>query len=138
MATHAQIKATKTVTGETIATTLENDCLRLVVLHDSVNDGLEDRVVCGVIDAIPKGKVDGIVLAVSNTNIAELAGAREVFAILMERHCHDTIGRVEGLFHAIAVVDIDVDVKNALLEAQKLENGKYNICKSMSIKPVPK
>jgi hypothetical protein len=135
VATHAQIEATKTVAGETITTTLENDCLWLVILHDGLDDRLEDRVVCGVIDAIAQGEVDGIVLAVANADIAELAGAREVFAILMERHCHDTIGRVEGLLDAIAVVDIDVDVKNALLEAQKLENGKYDVCKSALIKP---
>jgi hypothetical protein len=67
-------------------------------------------------------------LALADTDIAELTGTREVFAVLVERNRHDTISRVEGLFDAIAVVNINIDIKNTLLETQQLKNSENNIC----------
>ena len=120
MATHAQVKAAKTITGQTVTTALEDNSLRLEVLHDSANDGLEDGAVGGVVNPIAEGEVDGIVLAGTDTNVAQLAGTGEVLAVLVEGYGHDAIRRVKGFFDTIAVVHIDVNVKNALLETQEL------------------
>ena len=38
---------------------------------------------------------------------------REIFAVFVERHSHDTIGAIKRLFHPIAVVDVDVNVQDA-------------------------
>jgi hypothetical protein len=68
-------------------------------------------------------------LALADTDIAELTGTREVLAVLVERNRHDTISRVEGLFDAIAVVNINIDIKNTLLETQQLKDSENNICR---------
>ena len=51
----------------------------------------------------------------------------EVFAKLVEGACHDTIGGVEGLFDAVAMVAIDVDVEYAGDGAEHLEDGQDNV-----------
>jgi hypothetical protein len=57
------------------------------------------------------------VFALPYTDITKLTGAGEVLAVLVERNSHDAIGRVEGLFDTIAVVNINIDIKDSLLEA---------------------
>jgi hypothetical protein len=44
----------------------------------------------------------------------DVAGAGKILAVLVEGHCHHTVGAVEGLLHAVAVVDVNVDVQHAL------------------------
>lgn len=128
MASHAQVEAAQAVARKAVTAALEDHCLGLVVGHDGLNDRLKDGLVRGVVDAIAQGEVDGVVLAVANANVAQLASAGEVFAILVERDGHDAIGRVESLLDAVAVVDVDVDVEDALLETQELEDGEHNVC----------
>ena len=127
MSSHAQIEAAKSVTRQAVTTTLEDDCLRLIVLHDSRDDRLEDGLVRGVGDTVAERKVDGIVLACADTNVAQLTSTWEVLAVFVEGDGHDTVGCVEGLLNAISVVDINVDVQNALLESEELNDGKNNI-----------
>lgn len=128
MSTHTQVEAAQTITGETVTTALQDHCLRAVPLHNTLNDRLKDALVRGVIDTIAKREVDCIMLALADTDVAELTGTREVLAILVERNRHDTISRVEGLFDAIAVVNINIDIKNTLLETQQLKDSENNIC----------
>jgi hypothetical protein len=40
---------------------------------------------------------------------------------------HDTIGGVESLFDAIAMMDIDVDVKYSLMISQEFEDAQYDV-----------
>jgi hypothetical protein len=40
---------------------------------------------------------------------------------------HDAVGRVESLFDTITVVDINVDVENARLESEELDNAQNNV-----------
>ena len=42
-----------------------------------------------------------------------VAGAGEEVAEFVEGDGHDAVGRVEGFFHAVAVMDVDVDVQHA-------------------------
>lgn len=128
MAAHAQIEAAKTITRQTVTTALEDNSLRLEVFHDGADDGLEDGAVGIVVDSIAKGEVDGIILARSDTNVAQLAGTGEVLAVLVEGYGHDAIGCVESFFDTIAVVNIDINVENALLEPQELEDSQDDIC----------
>ena len=123
MATHAQVEAAKTITRQTVTTALEDNSLGLEVLHDSADDRLEDGAVGVVVDTVAEREVNGIVLARSDTNVAQLAGTGEVLAVLVEGYGHDAIGRVKGFLHTITVVNIDIDVENALLESQELEDS---------------
>jgi len=45
----------------------------------------------------------------------------------VEREGHDAVGEVEGLFDAVAVVDIDVDVQHAVVHLQQLEDRQHDV-----------
>lgn len=130
MTSHAEIEASETITRQAITTALKNDSLWLVVVHDSLNDWLEDGLVGGVIDAITKREIDGVVLALTNTNVAKLTSSREVLAILVEGDGHDTIGSVESLLDAITVMDVNVNVEDSLLESQELDDAENDVWES--------
>eukprot|EP00850_Spirogloea_muscicola_P008017 SM000042S15284 [mRNA] locus=s42:174238:177192:+ [translate_table: standard] len=57
----------------------------------------------------------------------EVAGAGEVLAELVEGDGHDAVGGVEGLLHAVAVVDVDVDVQHALVVLEELQDGQHDV-----------
>jgi hypothetical protein len=46
----------------------------------------------------------------------------------VKRAGHDTVGGIESLFDTISVVDVDVDVQDALLVAKELEDRENYIC----------
>ena len=66
-------------------------------------------------------------LALTDTNIAEFASAREEFAVLVKRDGHDAIGGVESFLNTITMVNVDVNVENALIVAKKLKDSKYDV-----------
>lgn len=45
----------------------------------------------------------------------------------MERDCHDSIGSVERLFYSIAVVYIDINVKDSVVVLEELEDRKHDV-----------
>jgi hypothetical protein len=112
---HAQVEAAQSVPGETVAAALEDNGFWPVVCHDSFNGGFEDVLVGLVRDAVAEREVDGIVLASSNANVAKLAGAGEVLAVLVKRDRHDTIGGVKSFLDTVTMVHVDIDVQHALL-----------------------
>ena len=63
----------------------------------------------------------------SYTSVAKFTRSGEILAILVERACHDAIGRVKRFFDTIAVVDIDVDIEDSLFEAQQLQDAQNDI-----------
>lgn len=127
MAVHAQIEASKPVAGETVASALEHDGFWAVVGHDRLDDWLEDVAVGLIGYAVAQREVDRVILAGANTNVTQFTSTGEVLAILMEGHSHDTIGRVESLLDTISMVHVDVDVQNALLVPQKLDDAEDNV-----------
>jgi hypothetical protein len=44
-----------------------------------------------------------------------VTSAREIFTEFVERDSHDSVGRVESFFDTVSVVNINVDVQNALV-----------------------
>jgi hypothetical protein len=106
---------------------LENDCSRLVILHDTVDHRLKDALVAGVVDTVAEREVDGVVLSVANADIPKFAGAREVLAVLVEGDGHDTVGAVESFFNAVTVVYVNVDVEHSWVEAKKLDDAKNDV-----------
>jgi hypothetical protein len=116
MSSHAQIEAAKTITRQTVTTTLEDHSLWAIPLHHALDDGLEDALVRDIIDTIAEREIDRVVLALPNTDVAKFTSTGEVLAVFVERDGHNAISRVESFFNAIAVVNIDINVKDSLFE----------------------
>lgn len=45
----------------------------------------------------------------------KVPSSREVLSVFMERHSHDPVCGIEGLFHAIAMVNINVNIQHPLV-----------------------
>jgi hypothetical protein len=110
MPSHAEVEATQSVTRQTVPTALEDNGLWPIPFHDTLNDRLKDALVGDIIDTISEREVDRIVFSLANADIAQFAGSGKVFSILVKGHCHHSISRVERLFDAITMVDINVDI----------------------------
>lgn len=117
MTAHAEIEAAQSIAGQTVATALQYHGLWLVVFHDSSNDGFENVPVGCICDAITEGKVDRMIFTIANANVAKLTGTREILAVLVERASHDAIGSVEGFLHTVTVMDVNINIKNTLVES---------------------
>lgn len=123
MAAHAQVEAAKAIAGQAVSATLKDDSLRLIVGHHGLDHRFKNGLVCLVRDSVSQREVDSIILADADSNIPEFSGSREVLAVLVEGDSHDSVCGIECLLHTIAVMDINIDVENALLVSQEFENG---------------
>ena len=45
----------------------------------------------------------------------EVSGPREVLPVLVEGHCHHTVGRVECLLYSVAMVNVYVNIQHTLM-----------------------
>lgn len=45
----------------------------------------------------------------------QISCAREVLSVLVERNRHNTVRGVEGFLHAIAMMDVNIDVQDSLV-----------------------
>lgn len=77
--------------------------------------------------AIFERDIDGVSLANASTSIVLGPGAGKVVAIFVKAARHDAICGVESLLDPIAVMAVDVDVENAWVYTQKLQNSQHNI-----------
>lgn len=127
MAPHAQVEASKTITRKTVTTALKDHSFGSVPFHDAPDHGLENGLVRDIINPIAKREIDGIMLALSHTDIAELTGSREILSIFVERHRHNTVRGIESFFDTIAVVHINVDVKDSLFKTQQFEDTQNDV-----------
>lgn len=66
-----------------------------------------------IVNAIPQGHVQTVVAATLCSHFIHVTCAREeVVSIFVEGHRHDPVGEVEGLLHAVTVVDVNVNVEH--------------------------
>jgi hypothetical protein len=80
-------------------------------LHHSVENFLEELEVGFVCHSRFEGDVDRMILALPLSDGFNVSRARvEVITKLVERKCHDSIGKEEGFFHTVAMVNIDIDI----------------------------
>ena len=77
-----------------------------------LHDRLEHELVALIVHAFLKWDIDRVVLASSHPHIPDSSGAREEVAVLVEADCHHPVCQVEGLLHAIPMVDINVHIQN--------------------------
>lgn len=107
--------------------------LRVEDFHDAVYYRLEYREVHVVIDAFLEREVERAVPAVFVADVCVVAGSREEVLVmrayfeLVQRASEDSVGSEEGFFHAVAVVHIYVDVEDALVLLEQLEDREHAI-----------
>ena len=80
-----------------------------------------------IIESFLKRNIERIIQTLACASLFEIAGAWEEVTVPMEGYSHDSVSRVEGLLHAISMVDVDVDVQNSIMILQKLKNCKDDI-----------
>ena len=117
-----QIEAAQAITSQRIGTTLENNGARTVPHHDVLNDRFKDGMVTGIIDTVTQGHIDRVVLALAVANVADVSGPGEKLAELVERHGHDSVGRVEGFLDAVSVMHVNVNVQDSIVISMKKVN----------------
>jgi len=127
MASHAQVETAQSITREAVSATLENNCFRLIVVHNTLNNWLKDRFVGHIVNTIAKWKVDSVVLSRAYTNVAKLTSTRKVLSVLVKRNSHDSVSGVEGFFDAVAMMDININVQDSLFESQELNDAQNNV-----------
>ena len=59
--------------------------------------------------------------------VDQVARPGEVVAVLVKRHGHDAVGRVERLLDAITVMNVNVDVHYAGVPSEQLENAQHAV-----------
>ncbi|KAJ6264428.1 Chromatin modification-related protein png1 [Drechslerella dactyloides] len=124
-----EVEAAEAVAAEGVGAALEDDCAGAVGEQDGLGDALEEEEVAIVVDAVFQGHVEAVVAAVAGADVFEPACAGEELLriVLVEGEGHDAVGGPEGLFDAVAVVDVDVDVEDARVVAEQLEDGQDDV-----------
>ena len=57
----------------------------------------------------------------------DIASTGKIFTKLVKRHCHDAVRCIERLFHAVSVVDVDINVEHSLVRFEELQNAKHAV-----------
>lgn len=127
MASESRVVGAKLVVGKRVRTTLDNDDLRTEALPDGLHDILVDVDETVIVKSIQQWHVDGVAFAFSFTHVLKIAGAREEVSISMEADSHHAVRHVEGLFDAVAMMDVNVDVEHTLVILQQFEDSEDNI-----------
>ena len=123
----AEVEAPQPVRRQRVRAALQHHGARAVHLHHFGDDGLEQLAVRRVIHAVRQRHVQAVVAPVGGAHVLQVARAREKVAVLVERHRHHAVREPERLLHAVAVVDVDVDVQHARVtlrsQAQRVRLG---------------
>ena len=128
-----EVEAAKAVAAEGVGAALEHDHRRVVGAHTRADNVFEQLDVGCVVDAVVQGNVEGVVRAGVRVGEGprgvEPAGAGEVggLVVFVERESHDAIRRPKGLFDAVAVVHVDVDVQDARVVEQELQDRQDDV-----------
>ena len=133
MAADVEVEAAESVVAEGVGATLQDDGSGPVYVDSGADDVLEKVGVGFVVDAIVEGHVDGKISSwvvwVDGTSGFKWAGAREedLFVVFVEGDAHDAIGGPEGLFDAVTVVDVDIDVEDTGVVTKELKDCEDNV-----------
>lgn len=134
MTLHGQIERSQTISGKRIRAALKDYSAWLIPFDDTFDYGLENTLIVVITDTISKRYIDSVSVGsqavqsakrkqkvshlpftFANSVISYFTSTREKFTILVKTARHDPVGRVEGFFHAIPVVDVNIDVQNTLM-----------------------
>jgi len=124
-----EIEAAEAVGTEGVRTALEDDRRRAVGLYHRLDDGFEEAEVVLVIDAVAERDVEGVVFSGTPADIVPVSGTGEevVFVVFVEGQGHHAVGAEEGLFHPVAMVHVYVDIEDAGVVPEELEDCEDNV-----------
>ena len=128
-----QVEAAETVAAEGVGTALKDDGAGAVDFDAGADDVAEELDVGFVVDAVVEGDVDGVVGAwvegMRGPRAVEATGAGEevILVVFVEGDGEDAVGGPKGLFDAVAVVDVDVDVHDARVQAEELQDTEDDV-----------
>lgn len=128
-----EIEAAQPVAAERVGAALQHDGRRSVMLDARADNVAEEADIVIVFDAVVERDVEGVVGAgverVEGARRGQRARAGEeaVFVVFVEGEGHDAVGGPEGLLDAVAVVDVDVDVEDARVVAEELQDGEDDV-----------
>lgn len=115
-----QVEAAQSVARHRVRTALQHDRRRLKRLHTLPHNlqvslfidtnRLENVLVGLVIHSVLQRDIYRVVLSLAQTHVRHVPRAWEVVPILVEGNRHHAVRQVKCLFHAVSVVDINVDV----------------------------
>ena len=127
MAVHGEVEPAELVAREGIGAALQHDDRRPKHFKHARDNGLEDALVRVVRDAVLKRDVHRVALALSVPPIILGTRARKVLPELVEGARHDAVRGVERLLDAVAVVAVDVDVEDARVGEQELDDAEDDV-----------
>ena len=128
-----EVEAAEAIAAEGVGAALEDDGRGVVGGDAGGDDFVEEGGVGVVVDAVEQGDVEGVVGArvggVRGAGVVDVAGAGEedVFFVFVEGEGHDAVGGPEGLLDAVAMVDVDVDVEDARVVQEELQDGEDDV-----------
>ena len=133
VASKRQVETAEPVARQRVSAALEHDCLGCKTLKNFVDDGAKNAHKGIVVHAVVEGEIYSVAFALAVPDVLDVPRARKVLSKLVERARHHAVGRVESLLDTIAVVNVDVDVENALMVLEQLEDCEdavVNVAKS--------
>ena len=124
-----EVEATKAVSTKRVSARLKDNSLRIVLFDHLGRDRLEEPLVLMIVNPVIDGDVQAVgfatVCRVLRTHLVNVARSWEegpampVDTVFVERKSEDTVSRFKGLLHAVAVMDINIDVQYALVLGQQ-------------------
>jgi hypothetical protein len=124
----AEVEHPELVVAETVSAQLHEKGVRTKLAHHSRHHVLEKLKEVIVRNTRLERDVESELLAVPLAFLEESASAgEELIAVLVERYSHAAVGKVESLFDAVTVVDVDVEVQHARVDVEQLDNRQHDV-----------
>lgn len=105
-----QVETAKTVTSQTVCSTLEQYGIWSEIFHNFVDDWLKDVDERLVVESFIKWEVDGMILPSILADIFDVPCSREIVFEFVETACHHSISEVECLFDSISMMNVNIDI----------------------------
>jgi hypothetical protein len=69
---------------------------------------------------LQKRNIHRVAFSLADTPVSKFASSGETILLFVERARQDTVGRVERLLDTIAMMEINIDIKNSGVKSQEL------------------